>query len=146
VGTSDGASFVAVVDAAEVRHYSYPGGRLLASIPWPDDDEQDQIGDGVFFIGSERAIVESNQGRMYVLDLRRGAITQEVAVAGHEPRLVPELYPTLSTETGLCTDLSFVISIGGGQFLSVHRRLPSRTNEWHDEVASWHLSTTDATS
>jgi hypothetical protein len=46
---SDGTSFVAVADAAEVRHYSFPQGRLLATIPWPEAADADQIGDGVFF-------------------------------------------------------------------------------------------------
>lgn len=139
----DGTSFVAVVDAAEVRHYSYPQGRLLATIPSPDEDHQDPIGDIVFFVGPERALVDSNEGRMHMLDLRRAVITEEVVVAGHEPRPVPELYPTLATETGLCSDLTFAVSVGGDHFLSIHRRLPAKTDEWQDEVVSWHIGSTD---
>ena len=138
-----GASFLVIVDKTEVRHYSYPESRLLATITWPDDHEEDEIGDSAFFVGPEHAIVESNEGRMYMLDLRRAALAEEVAVAGHTPRPVADLYPTLASETGLCTDLAFVVNTGGGRFLSVHRRLPSKIDEWHDEVAFWCVGITN---
>jgi hypothetical protein len=135
---SDGGSFIAVVDASVTR-YSYPDGRLLATIPWPHGEE-DPIGDGAFFVTREKAIVTSNEGRMYMLDLKRGVILEEVAVSGHTPRPVRELYPSLAHETGLCTDMAFVVSLAGGRFLSIHQRLPSRSNEWQDEIVAWHLS------
>ena len=139
----DGASMVAVVDAAEVRHYSYPEGRLLATIPWPADDGADQVPDAAFFIGPARAIVESSEGRIHIVDLRRAVVSEELVVAGHSPRPVPELYPTLANETGLGSDLAFVVPLGGGRFLSVHRHLPSATNEWNDSVLSWRVPTAE---
>jgi hypothetical protein len=139
---TDGASLVAVVDDAEVRQYSYPEGRLLAAIPSPSDNEAG-FGDGVFSIGTEQALVQSNDGRLHVLDLRRAVVSEELSIEGHLPRPVPDLYPTLANDTGLESDLAFVVPVGGGRFLSVHRQLPSAPNEWNDSLLSWRVPTVE---
>jgi|GEM_PF-4867819 len=143
----DGSSFLVIGAFGEVRQYSYPQNQLIRTIAWPndeDDEDDDQIGDAVFFAGMRHALVQTSEGQLHILDLASGSYAEEVAILGHEPRPVPELYPTLSSDTGLCSDLSFVTSLGRGGFLSIHRRLPAETYDWRFEILRWHLGRAEA--
>ena len=119
----DGRSFLIVV-WNEIRLYSYPQGVLLKSVDWPRLSEDDWP-EWAFFAGPEHAIVQSTENRMRLLDLRGARFMDEVAVAGHAPRPVSELYPGVADESGLYTDLGIHLGSGDGRFVSTCAVYPS---------------------
>jgi hypothetical protein len=129
-----------VVCGAELRRYSFPGGSLLGRMQWPWDAEDNQIGDLVSFVDSRRAVFASNEGRLHLVDLNNMVITDEVILRGHEPRPMPELYPSLGEGRGVCSDLAYFQPVPAGGFLSVHHELSSRSDEDHDHLLIWRIT------
>jgi|SRR5579872_2576276 len=121
---ASGTGFLSVC-GDEVRHYQYPEVSLRGAMSWPFED--DPIGMTVaFFAGENHALIDSNSGRLFLIDLHRMTIVDEVCVPGHEPKPLDELFPELSHEPGLGSDLGFFAPVPNGRFLSVHEKLPSR--------------------
>lgn len=136
----DGKQFL-VIGNQELRHYVFPHGPLIASMEWPDETGDDAIGDIVSFVDSNRALLTSNENRLFLIDLSEMAIIDEIAIRGHEPRPIGEVYPRLSGQTGLCGDLSFFMRMPDGDFLSVHREFPSvGTDHGHDRLLTWRVA------
>ena len=135
-----GYRFLVVCDAAELRHYSFPRGPLVAAMPWPFDDQGNQIGAIVSFVDQSHALLESNEGRLFLIDLRAMVIQDEVGIPGHEPKTVAEVYPSLQGRSGLCSDLASFLPLPKGGFLSIHRELPFRyPEERGDRLLTWRL-------
>ena len=135
-----GYRFLVVCDSAELRHYSFPRGPLVAAMPWPFDGEGNQIGDIVSFVDQSHALLESNEGRLFLIDLHSMAIQDEVGIPGHEPKAVAEVYPSLRGRSGLCSDLASFLPLPKGGFLSIHRELPFRyPEERGDRLLTWKL-------
>jgi hypothetical protein len=132
-----GDRFLAVADACELRQYGFPQGPLLGELRWPFDDMDNQIGDVVQFVDPERALLPSTSGRLYLVDLTKMEIADEVGVHGHEPRPISEVYPNLH-EPGLCSDLGYLAQLPTGEILSVHHQSPFR-KEGSDSILTWRL-------
>ena len=138
--TPSGDRFLAVCDGNELREYKFPLGPLHKKMAWPFDDMDNQIGERASYAGSSRALLHSSAERLYLVDLRRMAIADEVSLRGHEPKPVAEVYPSLSGEWGLCSDLGHFAPLPTGGFLSVHHELPFPSGgDSHDCLLTWHL-------
>ena len=136
-----GNEFLVATGAGELQRYKFPRGPLIANLQWPFDPKDSQIGDLVSFVDASRALVASNEGRLYLVDLNKMAIEDEISIRGHEPKPAVELYPSLGENRGLCSDLSFFLSVLPGRFLSIHRKLPSLyTEENHDHLLTWRIA------
>jgi hypothetical protein len=133
----DGATVLVSSDLKELLRFSYPGGELLSTLQWPDEEES--AGEHMAFLDQETALVSSTEGRLYIVDLRDGTLRAEVAVPAHLPRPTNELYPILADETTLVSDLGYFHALGGGEFVSVHQHLPSSNDEWRDTLIRWRL-------
>ena len=131
--TPSGDRFLVVCDLNELREYIFPLGPLHKKMPWPFDDMDNQIGERVSYAGSTHALLHSTADRLYLVDLRKMAITDEVSLRGHAPKPAAEVYPKLGEELGLCSDLGHFAPLPTGGFLSVHH------GAGHDSLLTWHL-------
>ena len=139
-----GDRFLAVCNADELRQYQFPQGPLLKHMHWPFDDMDNQIGDAVVFVDPTRALLPSTTDRLYLVDLTKMAIADEICIRGHEPKRTSEIYPNLH-EDGPCSDLAHLAPLPAGQILSVHKQIPVRPNEERGEsILTWHLPPSDA--
>jgi hypothetical protein len=134
-----GDRFLAVCDANELRQYGFPQGPLLGKMRWPFDDMGNQIGDVVLFVDPTRALLPSTADRLYLVDLTKMAIADEISIRGHEPKRTSEVYPSLGDD-GLCSDLANLALLPAGQILSVHKQIPIRSGEERgDSILTWQL-------
>jgi len=132
-----GRRFLVVSDGC-VRLYQYPGGPECGRLDWPL--ENDPPAETVAFVDDEHAIVHSGNGRLFLIALRQMKIVEEISISGHEPRPVHELYPNLKQDQELCSDLSSFLLLPSGEFLSIHRELPSTsTTDWRDQLITWRI-------
>lgn len=132
----DGSSFLIVVDYNnELRHYNFPDCVLLGAVR---HSEYEASGYDAQFLGDHHALMQWEESRLYLVDLRTYSILDEVAILGHEPRPIPELYPTLKDDMGIGSDLCFFQPLHPGMFISVHHRLPeSAYGERKDLLLTW---------
>ena len=135
---ASGKQFLAICDDNELRLYDFPLGPVQRRMPWPFDEMENQIGDTVSFVDSDRALLDSLADLLYLVDLRQMAIADEVCLRGHEPRPVAEVYPVLSEDRGRCSDLNWFGPLPAGGFVSVHTELPFRPDS-HDSLLTWHV-------
>ena len=64
---------------------------------------------------------------MYIIDIDKMEISDELILSGHEPRPCKELYPTLKDlKEQLCSDLDCFYRFDSDRILSVHSQLPSQ--------------------
>jgi hypothetical protein len=107
---------------------------------WPSEDEEDQIGDLVYYVDAHYALLQSNNGRLYLVDLETMTIEDEIRLHGHEPKPISELYPNLKGDRGLGSDLSFFLRFPHEQFLSVHGDRPSaHPDDRLDHILTWRI-------
>jgi hypothetical protein len=127
-----------VVSRGDLHLYEYPLGPEVGRVPWPFDD--DPAGAYLSFVGDKSGLVQTGEGRLFVIDLRKMEIAKEIAIQGHEPRPIQELYPELANESRLCSDLSMFFPLPAGRFLSVHRQLPAKSiSDWRDQLVLWKI-------
>ncbi len=123
----DGNSFLILVDDTnELRHYDFPDCTLLGVVPCLEDERS---GYYTQFVGDHHALMQWGEGLLYLVDLHTYSIVDEVAILGHEPRPIPELYPTLKDDVGIGSDLCFFQLLHPGTFISVHQRLPKSSDD-----------------
>jgi hypothetical protein len=87
--------------------------------PW-SETEDDCVGESVAWAGARRALVATNENRLYLVDLDEGAVVDEAVIEGPPLRPIGEIFPTLDKETGATTDLGFFVPLGTSRILSVH--------------------------
>jgi len=114
---ASGRTFL-VAQPDRVIHYSFPAGEKLAEFNW--EDEEDSLAEHLHFAGENRAIINTTEGRMLMLDVPGLTLLDEFAVAGHEPRPIRDCYPSLSSEEGIGTDLQSFQPCGKNSFVSTH--------------------------
>jgi len=106
---------------------------------WPFDDMDNQIGETVLFADPAYALLSSTAGRLYLINLTKMAIEDEISIRGHEPKRTSDVYPTLDNE-GMCSDLAYLAALPTGNILFVHKQIPIRSNEERgDSILTWHL-------
>ncbi|WP_321474943.1 hypothetical protein [uncultured Paludibaculum sp.] len=128
-----------VVSGGELHRYQFPKGPMTGRMQWPPEDEDDQMGELVYYVRSESALLVSNNGRLLLVDLATMRIRDEIAIAGHEPRPIAELYMSLSGRFEMASDVSFVLPLSHDVFLSVHREVPSEPDEGRDHLLMWQI-------
>lgn len=133
-----GKQFLAICDGNELRRYKFPLGPLVGTMAWPFDDMENQIGDHVSCVDSGRALLDSLDYRLYLVNLRKMKIADEVCLRGHEPRPVAEVYPKLGNGGGLCYDLNHFAPLPTGGFVSIHNEL-RLTRDSHDSILTWRV-------
>ena len=85
----DGSEFL-IVEGDCLSRWTFPAlERTSSVVEWPwleSDDDDDDLGTCVAWAGRERAVMSTNENRLYLIDLGRRTVLDEVAIVGHEPR------------------------------------------------------------
>lgn len=123
-----GSEFLVLDDSErELSRFSFPDCNLLGQCKWPWPDLDDGFDYFMCYLSDDRILISSNQGRMYLIDLDRMQISEEVILSGHEPRPCREFYPNLQgLEKEVCGDLKYFYRFDSDSILSVHSQLPSQ--------------------
>lgn len=123
-----GSEFLVLDDCQrELSRFSFPDCNLLGQCKWPWPDLDDGFDYSMCYLSDDRILISSNEGRMYLIDLDRMQISEEVILIGHEPRPCQEFYPNQKClEKELCGDLEYLSRFDSDSILSVHSQLLSQ--------------------
>ncbi|MEG4865187.1 MULTISPECIES: hypothetical protein [unclassified Microcoleus] len=123
-----GSEFLVLDDSnRELSRFSFPDCNLLGQCQWPWPDSDDSFDYSMCYLSDDRLLINTGNGRMYLIDIEKMEISDELILSGHEPRPSQELYPTLKdVEEGLCSDLDCFYRFDSDRIISVHSQLPSQ--------------------
>lgn len=107
----DGRELLVVEGAGTLARYDFPPQRMLGSCESPEGYD-DAFAERVRYLDSRHAIVRTNNGRIFLIDVQAMQVRDEIAILGHEPRPVEEVYPTLRGDRSLCTDIAYFERLG----------------------------------
>ncbi|MEG4807064.1 hypothetical protein QUA82_04450 [Microcoleus sp. F8-D3] len=125
-----GSEFLVLDDSnRELSRFSFPDCNLLGQCQWPWPDSDDSFDYSMCYLSDDRLLINTNEGLMYLIDLNKMEMLDELILSGHEPRPSQELYPNLNEEEGLCSDLDCFYRFDSDRILSVHSQLPSQKPE-----------------
>jgi hypothetical protein len=108
---SSGSEFLVVGADGALRKHAYPSGAILGACKSPDS-ENDPFSEGLTYLSSVRALAQTNERRLFLIDIASMRILDEVGIDGHEPRPAEYYNPTLRGERQLCTDIGEFVRIG----------------------------------
>ncbi|MGD2182641.1 hypothetical protein [Lusitaniella coriacea] len=82
-----GGEFLVVDLMGTLKRYTFPDCHLLGtcSSPW---FEEDYFNGTVCYVSDDKVLANTEEGRMYLVDLETMVVTEEVIVRGYEPRPV----------------------------------------------------------
>ncbi|HAZ46653.1 MAG TPA: hypothetical protein DDW76_13850 [Cyanobacteria bacterium UBA11369] len=111
----------------QISRFSFPDCNLIGICEWPWPDADDGFGYYMCYLSDDRALINTDEGRMYIIDLDKMEIADELILSGHEPRPCKELYPSLKdVKEELCGDLHCFYRFDSDSILSIHSQLPSQ--------------------
>jgi hypothetical protein len=123
-----------VISEPELRLYKYPQGPLVAKMEWAHGDEEGSFDFFVEYAGAKRALTQSMDDRLFLVDLEAMTIEDEVRFFGHEPTMV-----TGADYSEMAYDLKYFVSLGSDRFLYVHNREPGFKDGRHDQLLTWRI-------
>ncbi|MEG3875481.1 hypothetical protein [Microcoleus sp. Z1_B5] len=123
-----GGEFIIVHDCGrKISRFSFPDRNLLGICEWPWPGLSDGFGSYMCYLSDDRILVNTDEGLMYLIDLNKMEISEQLILIGHEPRSSKELYPNLKdVEEGLCGDLKYFYRWDSDSILSVHSQALSQ--------------------
>jgi hypothetical protein len=105
----------------------------------PGEESGDVLAESLAWPRRDRAIVASNNGRMWLVDPWLRRVIEEACVDGHAPGPIGTIWPTLTSHTGTASNLSFFRS-GPSGIVSVHHVPPRRGASMEAlHLATWDL-------
>lgn len=113
----------------QISRFSFPDCNLLGICECPCPDSDDWFRYSMCYLSDDRLLIDTVEGRMYLIDIDKMEMLDELILSGHEPRPSQELYPNLNEEEGLCSDLDCFYRFDSDRILSVHSQLPSQKPE-----------------
>lgn len=128
----DGDHFLLVADGQELRLYDRAELAVVHSLPLPFEDASV---DDLMYLSPTSAAIAYGNGLICVIDLKAMTST-DIVVAGHEPRPVSALYPTLR-EPGFCSDVARLLRPSASTIASVHTVLPDPSHVQHGSLVWW---------
>ena len=123
-----GSEFVVVHDCERtISRFSFPECNLMGICQWPWPDSDDGFDYSMCYLSDDRLLINTNEGLMYLIDLNKMEISDELILSGHEPRSCKELYPTLKDlKEQLCGDLHYFYRFDSDSIVSVHSQVLSQ--------------------
>jgi hypothetical protein len=114
--------------------------RAVVLTEGPGDEVGDVLAESLAWPSPDRAIVASNNGRLWLVDPLAGRVIDEACVEGHAPGPIGTIWPTLTDQTGIASNLSFFTG-GPSAIVSVHS-VPTGAGGPMRAVhlAAWHLA------
>ncbi|MEG4076360.1 hypothetical protein QUA30_27490 [Microcoleus sp. Pol14C2] len=118
-----GSEFVVVHDCGrQISRFSFPECNLLGICKWPHADNG--FGYYMCYLSDDLILVNTDEGLMYLIDINKMEISDQLILIGHEPRSCKELYPTLKDlKEQLCGDLHYFYRWDSDSILSVHSQI-----------------------
>lgn len=129
----NGAEFLILENYQAICRISYPNTRELSRLEWPFADD-DCFGCSFAYIDDQYAMVGTNAGRSFLLDVPSMSLIDEVVIANHEPRPVEQLYPSLVGDKSLCTDIHGFMRFGNMIVASFRRDGGDELEGWKDTL------------
>jgi hypothetical protein len=129
----NGNEFLVVDALSSVCKYPFPAERKLGTCrsKW---GEKDHFGTYVCYLHAKSALVHTDHGRLFRIDLRTMKISEKIAVPKHEPRPVEEHYPTLAGDKTLCPDIAYFARLGEVVVLVYQRHTGAEVAKWKDTL------------
>ncbi|MEG4487193.1 hypothetical protein [Microcoleus sp. D2_18a_B4] len=123
-----GSEFVIVHGCGrQISRFSFPECNLIGICEWPWSDSNNGFHYYMCYLSDDRLLANTDEGRMYIIDIDKMEISDELILIGHEPRSCKELYPTLKDlKEEVCGDLECFYRFDSDRILSVHSQLPSQ--------------------
>ncbi|MEG3971866.1 hypothetical protein QUA00_30240 [Microcoleus sp. T2B6] len=115
-----------VIDSSErqLSRFSFPECNLMGICEWPWPDSDDGFDYSMCYLSDDRVLINTNEGLMYLIDLNKMEISDQLILIGHEPRSCKELYPTLKDlKEEVCGDLNYFYRFDSDRILSVHSQI-----------------------
>jgi hypothetical protein len=105
----------------------------------PGKEAGDVFAESLAWLSPTRAVVASNNGRLWLVDPSAGRVIGEAYVEGHAPDPIGSIWPSLPEMTGTASNLSFFTG-GQGGIVSAHH-VPTRAGGHMQTVhlAAWDL-------
>lgn len=133
VFSPDGSEFLIVARDSSIRRYTFENMEQRGpSLFSPDEDNPFE--GYLLYLHGRRALAKTLHARLYVVDLERMSIEDEVAIEGHEPRPTCEYYPILAEDRTLVTDISWFTKVGNVVVFVYRRDEGSGLNGWKDSL------------
>ena len=125
-----GGEFILTHHYDYLERYRFPECELLGSFEWDDEDDDCQMGCNPSYLSDRRALINTNEDRLFLVDLESMCLLDELIFKGHEPRPCGEVYPisTNSRPQTLLTDLVGFRIVGRNRLLTEHRKLPDEND------------------
>jgi hypothetical protein len=134
-----GDSFVTICEESEIRLYGFPRGPCHATMQWPSDGMDNQIGDFAEFVDSSRALVTDLDNGLHLVDLRKMTVADEVTFC-RESRLGSKIASGQREKGGPSPDLVYFGRLPAGGFFSIHRdQSPLRGAGNQDTIRTWRV-------
>jgi len=115
--SQNGREFLIAADGNLYR-YLYPNGPLLAQMDQLAEDEH--AGENICYLDDGHALMTSTAGKMFIVDVFKMKVVDEVRIEGEDPRPV-----------------SHLVRLADGRFLSVHRDLNGTPDLARDRLLVW---------
>jgi hypothetical protein len=116
--SQNGSEFL-ILDDDSIDRYQYPSLKM-GSCEWLADNNDDAFGYHMGYLNENYALVGSNNGRAFLLDVKEMKIVEELIIEDHPPLPTSNYYPSLKDDN-LCTDLLF-FECFDNNFVFVYRR------------------------
>lgn len=111
----------------QISRFTFPDCNLLGICECPCHDSDDWFRYSMCYLSDNCVLIDTDRGRMYLIDIDKMELSDELILIGHEPRPYQELYPNIKDiEEGLCADLDCFYRFDSDSILSVHSQLPSQ--------------------
>jgi hypothetical protein len=118
--TPSGEEFL-VISSGALRRFKYPDGKLSGRMECSADDADDQIGYLVSYVDAGRALVQSNNRQLYLVDVETMTFEDKVNIQGHDARPVSQIfYQSPKGNPGFWSDCSLFLPLPNNRFLSIH--------------------------
>ncbi|MEG4347556.1 hypothetical protein QUB70_30400 [Microcoleus sp. A003_D6] len=108
----------------QISRFSFPDCNLIGICEWPWPDSDDGFHYYMCYLSDDRILVNTDEGLLYLIDIDKMEISDELILIGHEPRSCKELYPTLKDlKEEVCGDLHYFYRFDSDSILSVHSQI-----------------------
>jgi WD40 repeat protein len=127
-----GGEFLVVDDLGRLCRYRFPDCHLMETAALKLEEEDD-FAYYMCYLSDERAIVKSENSRLFIVDLDSMRVIDEVILKGHEPRSLNEIFPKFANDRSMCGNISYFKRAGQDKIVSLHRRY----EELQDTLLLW---------
>jgi hypothetical protein len=134
--SSDRSEFLVLTEGNSICRYAFPSMTQLGSlcVTIGDNDPFARFGGSICYLDSQHALAATNGQRIFLIDIAKMQIDDELAIEGHEPRPFGESSPALDKQVGLTTDISWFTRLGDIIVFVFRRDRGTDLKGWQDSL------------